>query len=90
MKIPITEARRRLPALLKVVQKDPRATIQITVRNEVVAELRAPQSQPAPGEAAKRLLALRKKLARRGLTAQKPDISTHVKKHLYGKRGALR
>jgi len=90
MKIPISEVRRRLPALVKAVQKDPRIPIQITVRDEVVAELRAVQPLPEPGEAARRLLALRKKLARRGLKAQKSDVSAHVKDHLYGPKGLLR
>jgi len=90
MKIPISEARRRLPALVKTVQKDPRVTIQITVRDEVVAELRAIQPLPKTGEAARRLLELRKKLARRGLKAQGSDVSAHVKDHLYGPKGILR
>lgn len=89
MKIPISEARRRLPTLVKTVQKDPRVTIQITVRDEVVAELRAIQPLPEPGEAARRLLALRKKLARRGLKARWSDASAHVKDHLYGPKGIL-
>lgn len=90
MKIPISEARRRLPALLKTVQKDPRTTIQITVRDEVVGELRAWQPHPQPGEAAKTLLNLRKKLARRGLSARHPDLSAQWKDELYGPSGAVK
>ncbi len=89
MKIPVSEARRQLAGLLKTIQKDPRATIQITVRDEIVAELRAPQPGTKPGEAAKKLLNLRKKFARRGITAQRPDISVRVKDHLYGQGGAI-
>ena len=90
MKIPISEARRRLPALLKTVQKDPRTTIQITVRDEVVGELRASQPQLEPGEAAKTLLKLRKKLARQGLTTKNRRLSTRVKEELYGPHGAVK
>lgn len=90
MKIPISEARRRLPALVKTVRKDPRATIQITVRDEVVAELRAPQPLPEPGEAARMLLELRKKLIGRRSRARQRDVSSHVKEHLYGPKGVIR
>ncbi|MBI3989389.1 MAG: hypothetical protein HY347_07205 [candidate division NC10 bacterium] len=90
MKITISEARRRLPALVKTVQKDPRVTIQITVRDEVAAELRAIHPGPKPGEAAQKLLELRKKLARRGLKAPGSEVSTQVKEHLYGPKGILR
>jgi len=90
MKIPISEARRRLPALLKTVQKDPRTTIQITVRDEVVGEIRASQPHPEPGEAAKTLMKLRKKLARRGLASQYSDLSTHWKEELYGPNSAVK
>ena len=43
MKISISEARRRLPDLVRQVRKDMSATVQITVHDEVVAELRAAQ-----------------------------------------------
>jgi antitoxin (DNA-binding transcriptional repressor) of toxin-antitoxin stability system len=90
MKIPISEARRKLPALVKTVRKDPRATIQITVRDEVVAELRAAQPVPEPGEGAQKLLELRKKLIRRGLKARGRDVSARVKEYLYGPKGVVR
>ncbi len=90
MKVPISEARRKLPALVKAVQKDPRTAIQITVRDEAVAELRAIQPAPEPGEAARKLLELRKRLARRGLKARGRDVSVRVKEHLYGSKGSVR
>jgi antitoxin (DNA-binding transcriptional repressor) of toxin-antitoxin stability system len=90
MKIPISEARRKLPALVKTVRKDPRATIQITVRDEVVAELRAAQPVPEPGQGAQKLLQLRKKLIRRALKARGRDVSVRVKEYLYGPKGAIR
>lgn len=90
MKISISEARRRLPELVRQVGKDAGASVQITVHDEVVAELRAAQPLPKPGEAARRLLALRKKLARSHPKAQWSDVSGHVKEHLYGPKGIIR
>lgn len=89
MKISISEARRRLPELVRQVRKDAGTSVQITVHDEVVAELRAIQPLPEPGEAARRLLALRKKLVRRGKT-RAHDVSSRVKEHLYGPKGVIR
>lgn len=90
MKLSISEARRRLPELVRQVQKDSGTSIQITVHEKVVAELRAIQPLPEPGEAARRLLELRKKLVRRGRKAPAHDVSSHVKEHLYGPKGVVR
>ena len=88
MKVPISEARRRLPELVKRVRKDAGATVQITVHDEVVAELRAALPEPAPGAAGRALLALRAKLPRpRG---PKRNISGHAREHLYGPGGVVR
>lgn len=88
MKLSISEARKRLPALVRRVQRDAGASVQITVHDQVVAELRAVQSEPDPGAAAKTLLRLMKTLPRpRG---RKLPVSSHVKAHLYGPRGAIR
>ncbi len=82
MKVPISEARRRLPELVRQVRKDPGATVQITVRDEVVAELRATLPEPEPGAAARKLLELMEKLPKpRG---RRTNVSAHVKEHLYG------
>ncbi len=89
MKLSISEARRRLPELVRQLQTDAGTSIQITVHEKVVAELRAIQPVPEPGEAARRLLALRKKLARRGRRARAHDVSGRVKEHLYGPRGVI-
>jgi antitoxin (DNA-binding transcriptional repressor) of toxin-antitoxin stability system len=40
MKLSISEARKRLPELVRQVRKDTGTKIEITVRDEVVAELR--------------------------------------------------
>jgi antitoxin (DNA-binding transcriptional repressor) of toxin-antitoxin stability system len=83
MRISISEARRRLPQLVRRVRKDSGATIQITLHDEVVAELRAALPEPEPGAAARRLLELIRKLPKsRGA---KTAVSSHVKVHLYGR-----
>ncbi len=85
MKVSISEARRRLPQLVRQVKQDRGSVVQITVRDEVVAELRAALPQPEPGAAARKLLELMAKLPKpRG---RRTDVSSHVKEHLYG-RGA--
>jgi len=88
MKLSISEARKRLPALVRRVRRDAGARVEITVHNEVVAELRAVQPEPEPGAAAKTLLRLMKKLPK--ARGRKISISSHVKTHLYGRRGAIR
>jgi antitoxin (DNA-binding transcriptional repressor) of toxin-antitoxin stability system len=88
MRIALTEARRQLPSLLKRLRADPKERIEITVRDEPVAELRAVVREPKPGEAARRLIALRRKLAKvkgRGLK----DVSSRAEDHLYGPGGVL-
>jgi antitoxin (DNA-binding transcriptional repressor) of toxin-antitoxin stability system len=84
MKVPISEARRRLPELVQQVRKDPGSTVQITVRDEVVAELRGALPEPEPGAAARKLLELMSQLPRR--RGRRTDTSTRVKDRLYGGR----
>lgn len=83
MRIPISEARRQLPKLVRQVQKDPALRVEIMVRDEPVAELRAIEPAPVAGQAARKLEALRRRLA-----THKPrprtDISSRVKDYLYG------
>ena len=88
MKLSISEARKRLPALVRRVRQDAGARVEITVHDEVVAELRAVQPEPEPGAAAKTLLRLMKDLPKP--RRRKLPISSHVKDHLYGPRGAIR
>ncbi|MDZ4347795.1 MAG: hypothetical protein U1E51_35760 [Candidatus Binatia bacterium] len=76
--------------MVRQVRRDPSATVQMTVGEQAVAELRALQPSPQPGEAAQKLLELRKKLARTGLKTRRNDVSSHVKEHLYGPKGLLR
>lgn len=85
MKISISEARRRLPELVRQV-RDGATSVQITVHNKVMAELRAVQPEPEPGVAARKLLELMGKLPeRRGC---KSAVSSHIKEHLYRLSGA--
>lgn len=86
MKVSISEARRRLPELVRQVRKDAGTSVQIMVRDEVVAELRAALPEPEPGAAAKTLLELMRKLPKH--RGRKADISSRVKEHLYGRAGA--
>ena len=88
MKISISEARRRLPELVRQVRKNAGRSVQITVHDEVVAELRAAQPEPEPGAAAKKLLELIQKLPKN--RGRKTTISSHVKEHLYGPARASR
>ncbi len=88
MKISISEARKRLPALVRRVRRDAGASVQITLHDEVVAELRAAQPEPVPGAAAQKLLALMEKLPKH--RGRKTHISSHVKEHLYGSGGVSR
>jgi antitoxin (DNA-binding transcriptional repressor) of toxin-antitoxin stability system len=82
MKLSISEARKRLPQLVRQVRKDAGAKVEITVRDEVVAELRAALPEPEPGAAAKKLVALMRRLPKR--RGRKTAISTRVKENLYG------
>ena len=61
--ISITEARKRLPGIIKSLKAFPDRVYQITVHNEVVAEIKKPP-MVKPGEAAAKLLKIRKKMRR--------------------------
>lgn len=84
MKISISEARRRLPQLVRQVRQDRGSVVQITVRDEVVAELRAALPEPEPGAAAQALLELMRKLPKH--RRPRRNISGHVKQYLYARR----
>ncbi len=87
MKLSISEARKRLLALVRRIRRDASARVEITVHDEVVAELRAVQPETEPGAAARRLLRLMKKLPTP--QGRKTAVSSRVKSHLYGPRGAI-
>ena len=83
MKLSISEARRRLPELVRQVKQDRGSVVQITVRDEVVAELRAALPQPEPGAAARALLELMQKLPKH--RGPRRNISGRVKEHQYSR-----
>jgi antitoxin (DNA-binding transcriptional repressor) of toxin-antitoxin stability system len=82
VKLSINEARKRLPELVRQVRKDAGARVEIMVRAEVVAELRAALPEPEPGAAAKKLVELMLRLPKQ--RGRKTCVSRHIKKHLYG------
>lgn len=81
-RLSITEARRRLPQLVRQLTRDRNTVVQITVRDEVVAELRGAVPEPEPGAAARALLDLMNKLPKH--RGRRRNISGHVKEYLYG------
>ncbi len=81
-RVSISEARRRLPQLVRQVKQDHGSVVQITVRDEVVAELRASLPEPEPGAAARALLELMRTLPKH--RGPRRNVSGHVKEHLYG------
>jgi antitoxin (DNA-binding transcriptional repressor) of toxin-antitoxin stability system len=84
-RVSISEARRRLPQLVRQVKQDRGNVVQITVRDEVVAELRAALPEPEPGAAARALIELAGKLPKRR-RGRPTDVSSHVKDYLHGRR----
>ena len=81
----ITEARKKLPSLVKSLKTSPDTVYQITVHDEVVAEIKTPP-KIKPGEAAAKLLGMRKKfrIKKRGY---KTPASENIKEHLYVAEG---
>ena len=56
--------------------------VEITVRDEVVAELRAAMPEPEPGAAVKKLVQLMRRLPKH--RGRKTNVSEHINEHLYG------
>lgn len=83
--ISISEARKTLPSLIKTLKRSPETVYQITVHNEVVAEIKKPP-MVKPGEAAAKLLELRKKTRGKGKRYRVP-VSENIKEHLYVAEG---
>ncbi|MDP2755870.1 MAG: hypothetical protein Q8P40_15995 [Nitrospirota bacterium] len=83
--ISISEARKTLPSLIKSLKRSPETVYQITVHNEVVAEIKKPP-MVKPGEAAAKLLELRKKTRGKGKRYRVP-VSENIKEHLYAAEG---
>ena len=85
MRISISEARRRLPELVRELRKNGGAHVQITVHDEVVAELRAVRPEPSPGAAALKLKQVMQRLPRH--RGRKKQVSSRVSEHLFRRRG---
>lgn len=85
-RVSISEARRRLPELVRQVKQDRGAVVQITLRDEVVAELRAALPEPEPGAAARALLDMARKLPKPRKLGRPSDVSAHVNDYLHGRR----
>ena len=83
-RVTISEARKRLPQLVRQVKQDRGSVVQITVRDEVVAELRAALPEPEPGAAARALVEVMRKLPKH--RRPRRNISGHVKEYLYGRK----
>ncbi|MBI5101652.1 MAG: hypothetical protein HZB33_07465 [Nitrospirae bacterium] len=79
--ISISDARKQLPTIIKSLKNSPDAVYQITVHDEVVAEIKTP-AMVKPGEAAARLLEIRKQLKSKKKPYRNP-ISENVKEYLY-------
>lgn len=83
MKLTLTEARKKLPELVRRVKQDDGLRILITVHGDVAAELRGCPPDPPPGAAARRLQELMADMpAHRG---RRRSTSENVGRHLYGK-----
>jgi len=65
MTFSITEGKRRLPALLRDIENHPEQRFLITIRNRVVAEIRAANPTGKPGEIGKNLIEAAAKLSKR-------------------------
>jgi len=79
--ISISEARKQLPGIIKKLRESPDTVYQVTVHDEVVAEIKT-SPRVKPGEAAKQLLAMRKRTAAKSRSKKYP-ISENIKEHLY-------
>jgi len=79
--ISITEARKKLPSIIKSLKASPDAVYQVTVHDEVVAEIKRPP-MVKPGEAAARILESRKKAALKKKKKKYP-VSENIREYLY-------
>ncbi len=79
--ISISEARKRLPGIIKSLRSAPDTVYQVTVHDEIVAEIRT-SPLVKPGAAAAGLLKLRKKTGAKR-TVKKYPVSENVKDNLY-------
>jgi hypothetical protein len=79
--ISISEAWKQLPGIIEKLRESPDTVYQVTVHDEIVAEIKM-SPKVKPGDAAKQLLALRKRTATKGKSKKYP-VSENIKEHLY-------
>ncbi len=79
--VSISEARKRLPSIIRSLRSAPDRVYQVTVHEEVVAEIRT-SPQVKAGEAASKLLGMRKKLGKKQKAGKYP-MSENMKDLLY-------
>lgn len=82
MKLTVSEARQRLPELVRRLRADRELRIQITVHGNLAAELRATYDEPPPGAAAKKLLELIATMPEH--KGPRENVSERVNEVLYG------
>jgi len=82
MKLSISEARKRLPELVRRFGESAGAKVEITVHEKVVAELRGTVPTRQAGTAATKLLSLMRKLPKH--RGRKTNVSGHISNYLYG------
>ena len=85
--ISISEARKRLPGIIKSLRESPDSVYQITVHDEIVAEIKTPP-MIKPGESAARMLELRKRSGSKRGKHPAEAVSENIKKYLCGKKGS--
>lgn len=81
----ISEARKKLPSLLKAIQKDPSLSFVIQVRKESIATLSSTQRVARRGRAVRALLSLSKTQERRKSSHDSSVTSENFKNYLYEK-----
>ncbi len=80
--IPISEARKELPKMIREIQKNPGTVFKITVRNETIAEVRSANVMVPAGEAVRKLVNFRKKLFHPVKDREREPVSKRVKDYL--------
>jgi hypothetical protein len=87
VKIPISEARKRLSELLKVLQKDPEAVYEITVNDIVFGELSAPKDRRLRLGAGEALLRAAEELSKHHIGGTKRgSVARDHDQYLYGRK----
>ncbi len=81
--VSISNARKDFAKMIREIQKNPEAVFRITVRNEIVAEIRSARTMLQPGEAVRKLVHLRQELSFPIKGKSKEPTSKKVSDYLY-------